>query len=184
MRDLCPSVGLLTDTAQAVCKDHAELTCNCRGTFVLGSLVNRHPYSSPWNALLCTVQVADAAQLNGDATMQFTTACLCAVTSAPQSLLYMRPLSSSSKRQRPASSKSPSPNRLRGGLVEDLDGQQLLQEALACAAPKLLIEDLSTGNLDLRLDIHLLHGPAQLPFAVDTSRQACISHTMHGQKCK
>lgn len=96
----------------------------------------------------------------------------------------MRPLSSSSKRLRPASSKSPSPNRLRGGLVEDLDGQQLLQEALARAAPRLLVEDLSISNLDLRLDIHLLHGPAQLPFAVDTSRQACISSPMHGQTCK
>ena len=68
--------------------------------------------------------------------------------------------------------------------MEDLDGQQLLQEALARAAPRLLVEDLSISNLDLRLDIHLLHGPAQLPFAVDTSRQACISRTMHGQKCK
>lgn len=86
----------------------------------------------------------------------------------------MRPLSASSKRQRPGSSKSPSPHRVRGGALEGPDDQQLLQEALARAAPRLLIEHLHISNLDLRLDVHLLHGPAQLPFAVDTSRCACI----------
>ena len=86
----------------------------------------------------------------------------------------MRPFSASSKRQRPGSSKSPSPHRTRGGLLEDLDGQQLLQEALGRAAPRLLIESLHISNLDLRLDVHLLHGPAQLPFAVDTSMWACV----------
>lgn len=60
---------------------------------------------------------------------------------------------------------------MKGGLLEEPDWQQqLLQEALSRAAPRLLIESLRISNLDLRLDVHLLHGPTQLPFAVDTSK--------------
>ncbi|KAK9831064.1 hypothetical protein WJX74_001635 [Apatococcus lobatus] len=92
------------------------------------------------------------------------------VKSSKRSLQSTRPLSSSTRRQRTGSSKSPSSHRLQSSLIEDSEGQQILQEALARAAPKLFVQSLQISDLDLRLDVHLLHGPAQLPFAVDTSR--------------
>ena len=84
-----------------------------------------------------------------------------------------RPSSTSLRRRlsRPPSAKSPLQPKAPASLGGDLeDAGQLLEEALGCAAPRLLIERLHLSNLDLRLDVHLLHGPSQLPFAVDTSR--------------